>query len=107
ARRPIAQLWPCLASRGLGTPWARPGSTRTMLARIASARPRSGRKRHLVARSALPRILRRTRVPLAAHASVSMIVGTAGHIDHGKTTLETALTSVEYDLPNDVMTADN
>src|SRR6185295_10916967 len=49
-------------------------------------------------RSALPR--RRARVrrqPRNARSGRTMIIGTAGHIDHGKTALVRALTGVDTD----------
>src|SRR5690606_13753902 len=50
-----------------------------------------------MARSALPGSVRRPRLYPAIARAHPMIIGTAGHIDHGKTTLVHALTGVDTD----------
>src|SRR5690606_24839938 len=54
-------------------------------------------RRCAVAGPALPGRRRRTRLPRTAARPARMIVGTAGHIDHGKTSLVRALTGVDTD----------
>src|SRR5205807_1571401 len=73
-------------------------------ARAAAAGDRPPGRENPVARSALPRGLRRGGVRHAARRAAPndlkaapMIIGTAGHIDHGKTTLVRALTGVDTD----------
>src|SRR5207253_3249811 len=63
----------------------------------AATRDRPPRRKDPVARSALPRGGRRSGVRGAARDAQPMIIGTAGHIDHGKTTLVRSLTGVDTD----------
>src|SRR5690606_5088386 len=53
--------------------------------------------RRTLAGLALPRRTRRSRLYPATIRTHRMIIGTAGHIDHGKTTLVHALTGVDTD----------
>src|SRR5205807_1666210 len=66
-------------------------------ARAAATRDRPPRRKDPVARSALPRGGRRSGVRGADRDAQPMIIGTAGHIDHGKTTLVRSLTGVDTD----------
>ena len=66
-------------------------------ARPAGAGDRPHRRRCAVAGPALPGSARRGRLRRAAGGAHPVIVGTAGHIDHGKTTLVRALTGVDTD----------
>ena len=75
-------------------------------ARPAAAGDRPHRRRPAAARPALPRGRRAVRRAAGRScrtlSSLHMIVGTAGHIDHGKTTLVRALTGVDTDrLPEE------
>ena len=65
--------------------------------RPAGAGDRPHRRRCAVAGPALPGSARRGRLRRAAGGAHPVIVGTAGHIDHGKTTLVRALTGVDTD----------
>ncbi len=76
----------------------RPAQPRGSPARAAAAGDRSARRRRPLARSAPAR--RRAGVPRPVAATAEravVIVGTAGHIDHGKTSLLRALTGIEGD----------
>ncbi len=66
-------------------------------ARAAASRARPHRRQGTVAGPALPGRVGRDRVRLAVERTARMIVGTAGHIDHGKTSLVRALTGVDTD----------
>jgi hypothetical protein len=67
------------------------------VARAAASRDRPHRRRRLASRSALRRRRRRSGLHRAIRGAAPVIVGTAGHIDHGKTTLVRALTGVDTD----------
>src|SRR6185312_10720566 len=77
-------------------PWRSARPARSAAARAAGAGDRPHRAPRVAARSALSRrrggIRRQSRV-----AIVGMIVGTAGHVDHGKSALVRALTGVDPD----------
>ena len=87
-----------LAARHRGGPaGAAPGQAGSRAARPAGAGDRPHRRRCAVAGPALPGSARRGRLRRAAGGAHPVIVGTAGHIDHGKTTLVRALTGVDTD----------
>ena len=73
-------------------------------ARIADACDRPHRRRRALARLALPLAARRSSVCRESQgADHAMIVGTAGHIDHGKTSLIKRLTGRDTDrLPEEI-----
>ena len=78
----------------------RTGAARETAARMAAPGDRPRCRQCTAARPALPRSRRRggvRRAMRAARGACCMIVGTAGHIDHGKTTLVRALTGVDTD----------
>ena len=98
ARRPAAQLWPGHPQRARFAPEQSAGRAGTASARLAVPRDRAHRRRTPCG-STCAAWKRRTQHGLhrAARRVVRMIVGTAGHIDHGKTTLTRALTGVHTD----------
>ena len=62
------------------------------------ARPADGRRRSTMRRARGARIAR----PSPARRAMTVVIGTAGHIDHGKTTLLRALTGIDADrLPEE------
>lgn len=76
----------------------RPAQPRGSPARVAAAGDRPARRRRPLARPAPARRRAGVPCPIAATAERAVvIVGTAGHIDHGKTSLLRALTGIEGD----------
>src|SRR5690606_39911422 len=76
---------------------ARAGAAGEDPARAGAPGHRPQRRRRAMDRPALPGGRRRGGLRPAAGGAAGMIVGTAGHIDHGKTTLVGALTGVQTD----------
>src|SRR5471032_668858 len=115
AGRSAAEFWTGRARLRRVQRRQRAGPARTAPAQPAVAGHRPHRPRYLVAGSALPRKRAAARLRRSARATgagrtarpsaaagaagpaAAMIVGTAGHIDHGKTTLRRALTCVDTD----------
>jgi selenocysteine-specific elongation factor len=83
------------APRGAARPFA--AQARGGIPRLAAPGAGPHRRRGVALRPALRRARRRGGARAFARAPRAMIVGTAGHVDHGKTSLVKALTGVDTD----------